>query len=189
VLLAGLFGLGGCWQEKRDPWEATQAPQHNPDSCKKLDDALVAPVPEAARAEAISRLESVSAIALDEPEAARLLGVPASEASAAWRLSAAISELEDEKRQGSWGPLDQERLDALQALSGGAAPPALKPYLVRAVAKNEQTGHFRATRCGDDLVVSHGSLGHSTPRSTRLPLVVFLERAPVNIYVRWSMAE
>jgi hypothetical protein len=58
-----------------------------------------------------------------------------------------------------------------------------------AVAEHEQTGHFYAELCGDDLAASHGSLGRSTPRSTRLPVVVFLERAPVNIYVRWSIAE
>jgi hypothetical protein len=77
------------------------------------------------------------------------------------------------------------------ALTGGQAvvPPETHPYLVRAVAKNENSGAFEARVCGQTLWISHGSLGHVVPPSTRTPLVVFLGDPPTSLFVSWSMAQ
>lgn len=66
----------------------------------------------------------------------------------------------------------------------------LRPFLVRAVAKNDLPT-FWAIWCEDGaLVVLHGSLGRSEPPpSRRTPLVLWLDRAPTRVDVRWSMAE
>ena len=79
----------------------------------------------------------------------------------------------------------------MAALTGGqvVVPPNAHPYLVRAVAKNENSGAFEARVCGQTLWISHGSLGHVVPPSARTPLVVFLDEAPTNLFVSWSMAQ
>ena len=77
------------------------------------------------------------------------------------------------------------------ALTGGhgIALTGVRAYLVRAVAKNETSGAFEARLCGPTLWISHGSLGHVVPPSTRAPVVVFLDRAPIDLFVSWSMAQ
>lgn len=65
---------------------------------------------------------------------------------------------------------------------------ALRPFLVRAVAKND-VPVFLAYVCDDLLVVQHGSLGRSTPPSRRAPLVILLDRLPAHTAVLWSIAE
>jgi hypothetical protein len=63
-----------------------------------------------------------------------------------------------------------------------------RPFLVRAIVKNEVAGRFDVTACADGLHVIHASLGQDIPPSTRLPIVVFLDRRPATVYVEWQMA-
>jgi hypothetical protein len=94
-----------------------------------------------------------------------------------------------ENHQGSWSADDQQRLDLLAKTMSDAAGSNLRPFLVRAVAKHEATGAFFASVCGESLVMVHGSLGHSTPPSIRVPVIVFLQKRPAAVYVGWQMAE
>ncbi len=90
---------------------------------------------------------------------------------------------------GSWSLADQDRLDRLQHLAVDSGSAALRPFLILGVAKYEGTGAFMATVCRDSLIIAHGSLGHRELRSTRLPVIVFLVRAPDHVYVECRMAE
>jgi hypothetical protein len=64
----------------------------------------------------------------------------------------------------------------------------LRPFLVRAVAKNEVPA-FAVNICGDVLHVVHGSLGRSAPPpSHRVPLVIMLDRVPSRVEVGWRIA-
>ena len=129
-------------------------------------------------------------------EAAALLGLGTAPAdvTAQAMIKAAISKLAEQKRLeleervGSWGPMDQERLDRLQRLEASSTLLSLRPYLIRAIAKNEFTGGFWVSVCDDTIFVIHGSLGHSIPPSIRLP-IVFLNSAPDHVYVGWNMAQ
>lgn len=83
-----------------------------------------------------------------------------------------------------------------QALALGRRPPppdatSRRPFLVRAVAKVEATGGFYASLCGSDLRVLHGSLAHRSvmPPTVRVPLIVYLQRAPRRVLSYWQLAE
>lgn len=68
-------------------------------------------------------------------------------------------------------------------------PPGAKSFLVRAVYLNRGTGRFMAYLVGNELMVEHGSLGHSAPPMKRQPLVISLSRLPDKVYVSYSMAQ
>ena len=80
--------------------------------------------------------------------------------------------------------LTAEAAESMEASGDGS----LRPFLVRAVAKNDAPT-FLAYVCGDLLVVLHGSLGRSTPPSRRAPLVILLDRLPAQTAVLWEIAE
>jgi hypothetical protein len=114
--------------------------------CNVIDSALIAPVPVAHRPEAITKLENVAITELDQNQALAILDRPSDASiSAASRIKAAIAELEDERRSaledriGSWTRADQKRLDTLHRLDADPVTAALRPFLVRAVAKYEGT--------------------------------------------------
>jgi hypothetical protein len=67
--------------------------------------------------------------------------------------------------------------------------PGTKPYLTRGVLLNRGTGGFTVYTSGDQVVVYHGSLGKSAVPMSRQPLVLQLERDPVEVFVACSMAE
>jgi len=178
-----------------DSWES-RAPTSELQDCISIDSALIVPVAVRHRAEAIARLDNTSFIGLNHREVSELLDIPVdAPASGAERIRAAIVALEKRRRSeledhvGSWSLADQDRLARLQHLAVDPGSAALTPFLVRGVAKYEGTGAFMATVCRDSLIISHGSLGHTEPRSTRLPVIVFLLRAPDHLYVEWEMAE
>lgn len=75
------------------------------------------------------------------------------------------------------------------AMFGALGSGEFKPFLVRAVAKNRNSGTFIVRLCGSTLWVTHGSLGRSVPPSTRVPLVVFLDRKPAAVFIGWTMAQ
>jgi len=63
-------------------------------------------------------------------------------------------------------------------------------YVVRGISLNEATGAFEVFLLpADDIVVFHGSLGHSAVPMKRHPVVVELEHSPRQVYVECSMAE
>jgi hypothetical protein len=62
-------------------------------------------------------------------------------------------------------------------------------FLVRAVYLNRGTGKFMAVLVGSELLVEHGSLGHSAAPMRRQPLVVRLSQKPETVYVSCSMDE
>jgi hypothetical protein len=67
--------------------------------------------------------------------------------------------------------------------------PELFPYLVKAEVYFEGTGNFDVTLRGDELVVYHGSLGHSTPPKRRVVVLVFSERKVKTLKLGSGMAE
>jgi hypothetical protein len=164
--------------------------------CNVIDAALIAPVPVAHRPEAIAELENVAITELDQGQMLTLLDLPSDPStSGASRINAAIAILEEQRRIaledriGSWPRAYQERLDGLHHLDADPSTATLRPFLVRAVAKNEGSGAFSASACKDGLVIYHGSLGHWVPPSTRLPIVVFLDHVPARVFISWWMAE
>jgi hypothetical protein len=64
-----------------------------------------------------------------------------------------------------------------------------KPYLVRAVALNRQTGQFLVNVAGEQLAVYHRSMGSKAVPMTRQALVLQLERAPAEAFAGASMAQ
>jgi hypothetical protein len=63
-----------------------------------------------------------------------------------------------------------------------------QPYLVRAVYGHAGTGAFSLKRLGDDLLVVHQSLGHSTIYQ-KTALVVNLDFEPDQVFIRVKIAE
>jgi hypothetical protein len=61
------------------------------------------------------------------------------------------------------------------------ASAGMSPYLVRAVYGNGATGAYQVSRLGNDLVILHQSMGHSTPANASA-LVLNLDFAPQHIY-------
>jgi hypothetical protein len=62
-------------------------------------------------------------------------------------------------------------------------------FLVRAVYLNRGTGKFMAVPVRSELLIEHGSLGHSAVPMKRQALVVRLSQKPETIYVSCSMDE
>ena len=60
-------------------------------------------------------------------------------------------------------------------------------FLVRALCLNRGTGKFLVTPIGSELLVEHGSLGHSAVLMKRQALVVRLSQKPETIYASCSM--
>lgn len=181
-----------------ETWESIVQPETNPASCVKIDDALVLPVLSDKRADAITLLESVPYVALDEGRASSLTEQWTPKANAyvsATRLVAVTIALLEErevlvttKHVGGFSLADKNRLDGLRKLMQSQSLSKLMPYLVRGIVKNEWTGGFSAALCDGDLWISHLSLGVRVPPSRRVPVVVFLEKAPAHVYVKWGMA-
>lgn len=193
LLVALITGPGHGEAPVPDTWE-----NDRPDGlqgCKVIERALIAPVPVGHRPEAIAKLENVAITELDQGQTSALLDLPSdANISGAGRIKAAIAMLEERRRSvlehriGSWTRADQKRLDGLYRIDADPATAALRPFLVRAVAKYEGTGGFFANACENDLVIGHLSLGPSVPPSRRLPVVVFLDRAPARVFNVWAMA-
>jgi hypothetical protein len=169
-----------------------------PSLCTPLEPALILPTIASQRSDAIAQLEQSPIVAIDERVAAKLVEPSGSKEvsdSASSVIDRVMAKLEERKRrelvdhEGSWSLADQSRLNELEALKKNGTLMLLRPYLVRAIAKNEFTGEFQASLCGKTLSITHFSLGRSTPASIPLPVVVFLNSAPANLYLSWDMAE
>jgi hypothetical protein len=66
--------------------------------------------------------------------------------------------------------------------------PGKKPYLVRAVYGYKKTGGYLVRRMGNDLLVYHGSLGHSNTY-TKSALVVNLPYTPSRVLIEVGIDE
>ncbi len=164
-------------------------------ACQDISEAFVSAVPPAARPQAFRQLHSADVVALTDAQAAALLNEPASPAPLARRhLNRLVADLKHQRREemvfqrGSWGDDGEAELTALTHLPA-ASVARLRPFLVRAVIGFEGTGHFGAQLCGDELDITHDSLGHSTPKPTPGAVIVFLPHPPRLIKADISVAE
>jgi hypothetical protein len=62
-------------------------------------------------------------------------------------------------------------------------------FLVRGVCMNCGTGRFEVAMVDGNLLVHHGTLGHSASGMKRRPLIVLLPHKPSEVYVSCSIAE
>jgi hypothetical protein len=179
-----------------DNWEIGE-PKEAYQFCWEVPTAWILRVDELYRAEAILMLQNQMSAEISEINAAELTQIePTLDGNIPRNLlERSISELLETKRNaydqniGGFSRADQKYLDQLQDLYATSRPDEVRPYLVRAIAKHEFTGGFEAQHCDQDLIVIHTSLGTSVPKSTKLPIVVFLLDRPDTVYPLWFIAE
>ena len=164
-------------------------------ACQDIPDPFVSAVPPPTRPQAFRQLHTVDIVALTDAQAAALLNEPTGPLPLARRhLNRAIADLKHQRREemvfqrGGWSQEDEADLTALTHLPA-ASVARLRPFLVRAVIGFEGTGHFGAQLCGDELDITHDSLGHSTPKPTPGAVIVFLPTPPRLIKADISVAE
>lgn len=175
----------------RDSWEEVHPPRNfDYKPCLSVASDAIVPVIGEKAEKAIALLERSASVSLDNDDLSEFTGVRNS--SVPMLIKSRVEQLENQRaivlreRKGSWGGGDEMRLVELERLQSSLG--RLKAFLVRAVAKNEATGSFSALSCSDALFVSHISLGETVPKSVRVPILVFLERAPANVYLTTAMA-
>lgn len=66
------------------------------------------------------------------------------------------------------------------AISLGTRPRDSSPYLIRAIAKHEQTGFYSVSECEDGVYIHHSSLG-SDVDPIKVPVIVILSRPPHDV--------
>ena len=208
ALTISLAGLAACGdpntpmtadnrETTTDGWETPARRPTNIEACDITADPLVHPVVRKMREQSIWRLAETSFVELDDAEAANLIRADHGDsfASASSLMNAYLGDLSEQKhnavveRRGSWSGATEAEYSALSQRNAAGEFDRYRPFLVRAVARHENTGHFYASRCGPDLFIEHGSLGRSVPPSIKTPLVVFLPEPPRQVYVTWSIAE
>jgi hypothetical protein len=196
LIIVSALGSGAvvASPEGTDAWESP--PPASLHDCSSINGSLVVPVPMAHRSDAISRLKNVALVELTPPGVQALLDLPAGIPwSGVDQLKKESERLKKQRRealenhQGSWNGVAQQQLDSVTKTLSDPTTSSLRPFLVRAVVKNEGTDGFFASVCDESLVVVHGSLGHSTPPSIRAPVIVILQKKPSVVYVDWQMAE
>jgi hypothetical protein len=171
-----------------EDWASTSAASPTWDSCKSLDRSLVKSVVPAERAEAIARLERSAVIPICEDRAAKLIGWSSDRVSARDLIAAEIARLQERRdrqlneRVGGWSLADRDRLEKLLVLKDNSEVRMLMPFLARGIAVYELTGGFSANICNNTLWISHGSLG-AYRRPARVPVVIFLQNVPENLYL------
>ncbi len=94
-----------------------------------------------------------------------------------------------EFRKGSWSDWQDNRLENLKKLQTTGRPDVMKPFLIRAVAKHKHPKGFAANECDVRVAIQHGSLGNIIPDTKRYPVIIFLTKSPMKIYVLWEMAK
>lgn len=184
-------------QASIDEWETPNLFPAAIEGCDQIPTPLVQALKDSARDQSIAILADVSAVQLTDEDAARLIDVSldTNTSLASTLVATDLDELRARRhravveRRDSWTGADEVELASLSESYTAGDYQDYRPYLVRAVAKNEATGGFYASVCEGDLYVEHGSLGRSVPPSTRVPLVVFLRQPPSRVFVTWSMAE
>jgi hypothetical protein len=181
-------------RDAADPAEAINwahpAPRDRLHDCTSLDRSLTVAVPEAQREDAIRRLEKTAIVELDPTDARAVVELYLGpKLSATDLIKRAIAGLDDTRREalvqrrGSWTVKEQQRLDRLTKSLSDPGTSKLRPFLVRALVRNEATGMFFVQICGNELDVEHGALGAAGLPSRQVPLVVFLQDKPATVYV------
>ena len=171
-------------QPPQDPWEINTASR--PSSvlqCSRIDLAYVSPVVVEAQLESIRLVENSPLVRLDQRDAFRLLGLPDPGTGTALieLITRAISAIETAKQTYKvFSRATQERLAALVVQREN---PTLEPYLVRATGHDVVSTTFEAVLCGDTLWAASRSPNFPDTTVQRLPLVVFLERQPTELYL------
>jgi hypothetical protein len=151
------------------PWGPGQNVQH-----QHVQRARVFKVPQKdLRDEALSLLEVQSAVPLTSLQAAHFLGGTAPSGNEV--VNRSIADAGAESRIPG-NPSVDASVTYASTLIG-----RLNPYLVRAVAANPGNFVFVVGFCGNDLCVFGGSLGEYN--FAREPLVVYLERQPVDVWI------
>ena len=176
---------------------APTRPVTSVEDCDPIEPPLIRTVRPSLRKQSIATLADIPVVELTDLEAARLIEAPRPRNAPLGTilLASFLDEMRARKhraeveRRDSWSVADEDELIALSARYADGGHRAYRPYLVRAVAKHEGTGRFYGEICGRDLSILHGSLGRSTPPSTRVPLVVFLSQQPDRVFASWSIAE
>ncbi len=179
-------------------WETPKNQIPSPRACKSLEDPRLKAVLTTKRQEAILRLSVETVVPLTEREAAALIGndSAAGQTPGAIRLVQKRIDLLRARRRrqmilhiGGWSRADEEELANYQNSLLGGEYHGLRPFLVRAVAKWENTGGLSGSLCGGELIIVHQSLGRSTPSTILFPAVVYLHDMPSRVYTTWSIAE
>jgi hypothetical protein len=165
---------------ERDAWEGVR-----PDGiCRKSEDLPFLVVPNGNRAKAIALLERDESVALETARASELAGAEAEygdQFTAPTVVAHSIAKLTKERNQGT-------QLIVLERLQLRKDLAQFRPFLVRGTAKFEEIGAFSVRTCDMALLVSHISLGEYMPKSTRVPLIVFLPEAPQRVFMSTGVA-
>src|SRR5262249_15548537 len=146
------------------------------------------------RLEAISRLQQVGAVELEQADAARLVGVETSalraESLAPLLVGREINQLEERKSSvfgglgGTWNRADEERLERQRAFRTNQSTQAKNSFLVRAVVKTAgPLSRFEARVCDDVLIVRHFEPPSAGSPLQRQPIVALLGSAPPRVLV------
>ncbi len=212
IVIASLILFSGCTASMRPPsgeqganrtgntadaWVGDAPPPSDWTGCRPVNPMLVKPVQRPARAEASARLERDPVVPLDGFETAQMIGVPdvsSGENLAVWLVSKEAEQLENqrqavlERHEGSWSLTSEINLNQLRKLQASGELQKLRPFLVRGRAKIEFTGGFGVSACGNLLHVHYISLGFTASVVTRLPVVVFLDHAPVRVATSVTVA-
>ena len=187
------FGFDATRRQLGGSWSVANADAR----CSPVDENFVRPVASGMRANAVARLQQVSAIELSERDAARLLGLrlPQERPGALATVLTAneIGELEKaqsdalDRRIGSWSRADDDRLAELKSLLISSEISLFKPFLVRAVGKARSFPRYyewySVVQCGDQLGVHYTSPREPPVRAQRHPIVVLLEANPREVLV------
>ena len=81
--------------------------------------------------------------------------------------------------------LTQAEYDAYTGLSS----PALKPFLVRALAFESEPGTFQVFQKNGELFIRHDAMGKEGTPEKRMPLIVLLKAKPKQVYVDCQIGE
>ena len=191
-LALGLVTFSAQANPLQDEWENPVEKFNQNQICQSVPKIWTLPISADKRAEAIKKLDTQFAIELSDAEFSYWSSVPIDgEGSAAWQILAMARDKlkkDPDKRRNDFcdNKSGAECLYELKSLSGSGAS---KPFLIRAIAKNEFTGVLGAAECEDGIHISHFSLGRSTPPTIKMPTIVFLTRPPHDVFTSWYMAE
>ena len=193
------FMSGPCLADSSvtvDDWESHIGLIYK-EGCFKIDRLWVQGVTVDRRSDAIESLNKVSSIAIVDENVSKWIGVTlhSEKTLARQMLEEEIEILQRTKetvltyRKGTWSQWQENRLGGLLQLQTSDRPDRMKPFLIRATAKSEDTKGFYATECDIGVGIQHGSVGSVVPKSIRLPAVVFLLKDPVKVFSTWEMAD
>lgn len=195
--------LSGCANDRsfatnRDPWHQ-DSKEETPWSCA-IARQCVLPVSPGSVEASIEMLRALPVIHITLQQARSLLNAVALDPDALLEQAAQDAEAQAKKREKesqmpAFAGEAAVKMEALASEQRRMADKArslkgkLEPYLVRGLFLNERTGRFSAFFKGSTLWIRHDCLGKSAVPMTRRPVIVFLDRAPTEVYVSVGMDE